>query len=189
MSSSGMFQKIEMQGKALRYKRRMSAKNSRKGVSFRITPATEKMFRKLPEELRLKVMTQATRAGGTVVARQAAALARPHQSRRTGTAKLQAKATRQQRANNPKNLSQSLRTKIVVYRNAVLCMIGPERPWGNIGNVFEYGGMIPRWNKEGGRTDRTRQRPRPFMRAAVDMTRHNQKTAFILAVKKRWKKL
>jgi len=186
-----MFGKIRMQDRELRYKRRFDRRkrSSKRGVSFRITPATEKMFTQLPVEMRLKVLKVATRAGGNVVARKAAAYARPHQSRRTGTAKLQAKATRDQRANNPKNLSQSLRTKVKVYKNAVLCMIGPERPWGNIGNVFEYGGMIPRWNKEGGRTDRTRQRPRPFMRAAVDTTRHQQKRAFILAVKKRWKEL
>lgn len=183
-----IFGKIEMQDRELRYKRRMSRKSSKRGVSFRITPATEKMFKQLPVEMRLQVLKVATRAGGAVVAKRAASLARPHQSRRTGTAKLQAKKTRDQRANNPKNLSQSIRTKVKVYKNAVLCMVGPERPWGNIGNVFEFGGMIPRWNK-GSRDDRTRQRPRPFMRAAVDGTTHQQKKSFIIAVKKRWKQL
>lgn len=187
--SSGIFNRIKMQDRELRYKRRLTRKSAKRGLSFAMTPATRKMFKELPVELRLKVLKAATRAGGTVVAKQAAALARPHQSKRTGTAKLQSSKIRNQRANNPKNLSQSLRTKVKVYRNAVLCMVGPERPWGNIGNVFEYGGMIPRWNKDGGRTDRTRQRPRPFMRAAVDMTRHQQKRAFVLAVKAKWKKL
>lgn len=189
MSSRGLFGTIELQDRELRYKRKLNRrKELKKGSVVSMTKGTEKLFRDLPIEMRYKVLKQATRAAGAVVAKQAAANARPHQSRRTGTREKWSKKTRGQRENNPKNLSQSLRTKVIVYRDAVLAMTGPERPWGNIGNVFEFGGMIPRWNT-GNREDRTRQPPRPFMRAAVDATGFAQKKAFILSVKKRWKKL
>jgi len=190
VSTRGLFGKVELEGRELRYKRRYKqrVKGSKRGSVVTMTKGTEKLFKQIPVELRLRVLKQATRASGNIVARQAAANARPHQSKRTGTRKLWSRKIKNQRENNPKNLAQSLRTKVIVYRNAVLAITGPERPWGNIGNVFEFGGMIPRWNKDGNST-RTRQPPRPFLRAAADVTTHKRKRVFILAVKKRFKNL
>ena len=78
-----------------------------------------------------------------------------------------------------------------VYKNAVLAMTGPRRPWGNIANIFEYGGTIKLWGPwEGNPKPQTRRlKPNKFLRYAADTTIAEQRAAFVAQVKKRWRKL
>jgi len=188
-----IFNEVKLQSKELKHKRTLTGNPGRmmKGNVVTTTPGTEKLFKKFPVELRYKVLKAATRASAGVVRNAARKIARPHDSRRTGTRKYWTDDVKEERANNPMQLWQTPVVKVKVYKNAVLGMVGPRRPWGNIANVFEFGGEVPLWyDEDGDKPRRTeRQPPRKFMRYAADTTKGLQRSAFVGKVKSEWTKL
>lgn len=190
-TSGSMFKKVAIESRELKRKRKYKGKTKIKGQVVTQTKGTEGLFKKLPMAMRYGVLKQAVRAGGQVVAKAAKEAARPHSSKQTGTRKKWSQKIKNQRANNPMPLWKTPATKVKVYKNAVLAMTGPRRPWGNIANIFEYGGTINLWgpSEDNPNPQTYRLPPHKFLRFAADTTKGLQRHAFIDQVKKRWRKL
>ena len=170
---------------AQRLKRQRAPKRVKGNTLVTATKETEKLLKMFPEDMREKVLKQAVRAAGGAVRNKARANIAGHRSEKTGTADKQSKEVRERRAGRPMGLWKSITVVVKTYKNAVVAFVGPRRPWGNHGNLIEYGATVRLWG-----SDRTVYLPpRPFMRDAADTTKAEQKRRALQKLKREWLKI
>ena len=135
-----------------------------------------------PIQLRQRVLTKGVRkAGKTVVTASRQKVTR---SKDTGTRKGWSKKVQAQRAAATQDLWKSIATKIKQYNHVVYGAVGPRRPWGNHGWIYEHGATIYLWGKEA-----FSLRGRPFLRPAAMETKPKQQAAIIDTLKTEWQKV
>ncbi len=114
------------------------------GVSD-MSQVTDQVLDRLPIELREKVLKQAMRAGGRVIATQYRKEIKPHRSRQTGSRDSWSNEVERERASWHRDLYMSTSVVVKIYETTVVAHIGPRLPEGAHGYLVEMGTTIETW--------------------------------------------
>ena len=138
-------------------------------------------LKQFPIQLRLKVLSKGIRKGLIVVRNNAKP--RIRESRETGTREKWSKAVKAKRADEIKNLKNSIGYLLRQYDHVVYGVVGPRGNAGSHGWIYEHGASIYLWGKR-----RYQLKGTPFLRPAADATLTQQREAVVGTLKKEWTK-
>ena len=153
-----IFRKLEQDSQRV-LKKASPAISSGIKLDVATTKNVDQSLKRIPWELRHKVLLQAGRKSGNVVVNEARRILRTRDNIDRG------------------DLIKSIKVKTVTYDDdgRIVAVVGPSWPQGNHGMLLELG--------------TSRQPPRPFIRPAANSTKPAQQKAFEDHVKKRAEKI
>ena len=169
------------------------------GVDIKSTNKTsEKALELFEDDMKLRVVRLSTYAAAIVVRETAKTLlelgnqfrgpdegAFPGNSMETGTFEKKSAVQQYRRETQPSMVKKvGIRRKTYRGGEVHLCMVGPQRPWGNQAWILEWGGTIQLW----GTSKFYHLRPRPFMEPAGPGTANEQRKAYVRKHRELWGK-